>query len=343
MNRIAIANAIAAVLGAQMAGHQFHAQPIGANDILPGTIALANDSLLTQAAYNTQLTEYSIGWSRSNKIRELLRHLAPLRTRTSRKVTLDTYVNAEAFERVPYTKIKRAIGADHMELAPPTWSKSTVTLENRGLQICIDMDEAKERPNYEQMVTQWLIDILMRADVSEAIALIEAAAVDVAKTWDATTNPDLDIKNQAITSANLTGMKPNSAIYGDAAEVLRQSSYEAAARANGAGASAALNGNLAQRIGLERVLVNAERYTSAPTVRTEFIGSHVYLFNASDSEQLQDSSNLVQVVSNATTFGGGEYAVYTYDPSPKRRIVMVENYSKLHMQHVLGLRDVTVS
>lgn len=343
MRRIALANAVAAVLGAASANAQFHDQVIGSGEIRTGHIALANDSLLTQSAFNTQLTEYAIGFSRSAKLRELIQHLAPLRVRTSRKVTLDSYVNADAFQNVPYAKVKRAINADFAEVPPPTWNKSTVTLENRGLMICIDADEAKERPQYEQQVTQWLIDILMRAEVDETVALLSAAASNVNKTWDATTNPDYDVKNQAITAANLMGFRPNSAIYGDAAELLRQFAYEAAARANGAGAGAALNGNLAQRIGVDRLLVNAERYSSSSTARTEFIGSAVYLFSATDGEQMIDSSNFTRVVSTATTFGGGDYAVYVYDPSPKRRIVMVENYSKIHTQHVLGLRKLTVS
>ena len=224
MRRIALANAVAATLGA-IANPQFYNEVIGASEIRPGMVALANDSLLTQAAYNTQLTEYAVGFQRSTKLRELIQHLAPTRVRTSRKVTLDTFVNADAFQNVSYAKVKRAINADFQELPPPTWSKSTIALDNRGLMICIDADEAKERPNYEQQVTQWLIDILQRAEVDETVALLSAAATNVNKTWDATTNPDYDVKNQAVTAANLMGFKPNSAVYGDAALRRMHGSY----------------------------------------------------------------------------------------------------------------------
>lgn len=341
--RIAIANTLAALAGgAPMPGASFVPQIVGANEMVGGMICLANDSLVTQSAVNTELTEYAIGWERTNRLRELRNFLAPSRARSTRKVTTTSYVNADAFQTIGYAKRKRAIGADHAEVPQPTWSKGTKTLDNVGLQICLDEDQRREMPQLERMVTQWLIDILLRADVAEALALIEASAADVSEVWDASTNPDHDIKSQVKASADLVGIRPNSAIYGDAAELLRMGAYEAASRANGAAASAALNGNFASRIGVERLLVNAERYTSSSTARTEFVGSHVYLFTAVDNEGMVDPSNIVRLHSPAS-YGGGEYAVYVYDPTPKKRIVMVEAYQAFHAQHVLGMRDITVS
>lgn len=343
MNRIALANAVAAVVGIGPLGDDtFVPRPMGGSEMAFGQVALANDSLITQSMVNTELTEYAIGWDRANKLRTVRDFIAPNRSRATRKVTTTSYVNADAFQTVDPTKRKRAIGADHLDVPQPTWTKSTVQLANVGLQICLDSDQLKEQPNLERIATQWLMDILLRADVYEAVALLDAGATNAAKTWDATTNPDYDIKSQAKLSRDLTGVWPNSGLAGDAAMLLRMAAYEAAARANGAGAAAAINGVLTARTGLDRFLENAEAYTSSSTARTEFVGSHVYLFTAVENEGMVDPSNIVRLTSPAS-YGGGDYAVYVNDPTPKKRIVMVEGYAYFHAQHVLGMRDIVVS
>lgn len=342
MLRTALANTIAAGLAMSDGDSRFEPKVIGSNEMAPGLIALANDSIISSSLVQTELTDYAIGWARTNRLRELRNHLAPTRIRATRQVRVSSYVNADAFQSITPAKRKRAIGADHADVTQPTMTKATKTLDNVGLQVCIDTDQLKENPNLERSWTQWLIDVLMRADCQEALALIDASAVSVSKTWDATTNPDYDIRSANKAGADLTGIYANSVIYGDAAVLLRMAAYEAAGRANGAGASAALNGDLSSRIGVDRILLNAERYSSSATARTEFVGSNVYLFTAVDGEPAVDPSNLVRLVSNAS-YGGGEYAVYVYDPTPKKRIIMVEAYSTFHMQHVLGIRKTPVS
>ena len=342
MNRIALANAIAMSIGLGNAPTHFENKIIGQHEMQPGMVALANDSLISSSLVQTELTEFAIGWSRTNKLLELLRHLAPNRVRNSRQVRVTTYANADAFQSITPAKRKRAIGADHADVSQPVLTKAVKTIDNVGLQICIDIDQLKEQPNLERIYTQWLIDILMRADAQEAITAIDAGAVSVSKTWDATTNPDYDIRNQNKIGADLSGIYANSAVYGDSAVLVRMAAYEAAGRANGAGASAALNGDIASRIGVDRLLINAERYSSSASARTEFIGQNVYLFTAIDAEPAVDSSNVVRLVCNAS-YGGGQYAVYAWDPSPKKRIIMVEAYSTMHTQHVLGIRKIPVS
>lgn len=342
MNRIALANAIAMTIGVGNGPTQFENKIVGQHEMQPGMIALANDSLISSSLVQTELTEYAIGWARTNKLRELRNHLAPTRVRASRQVRVTSYVNADAFQSIAPAKRKRAIGADHADVSQPMLTKSVKTLDNVGLQICIDQDQLKEQPNLERIWTQWLIDILMRADTQEAISAIDAGAVSVSKTWSASTNPDYDVRFENKAGSDLSGIYANSAVFGDAAILVRMAAYEAAARANGAAASAALNGDFAARIGVDRLLINAERYSSSASARTEFIGQNVYLFTAIDSEPAVDPSNVVRLVNNAS-YGGGEYAVYSWDPSPKKRIIMVEAYSTFHTQHVLGIRKLPVS
>lgn len=342
MSRIALANVMASSLALGTVHARFEQKVIGPNEMAVGLVALANDSLINASMVNTELTDKAIGWSRTNKLRELRNHFAPTRVRATRKVSISSYLNADAFQSITPAKRKRAIGADHAEVSQPTISKGTKYLDNVGLQVCIDSDQLAENPNLEWSWTQWMIDMLMRADCQEAVTLIDVSAVSVSKTWDATANPDLDIRNANKAGADLTGIYANSAAYGDNAVLLRMGSYEAAGRANGAIASAAMNGDIATRIGVERLLLNAERYTSSSTARTEFIGSNVYLFTAIDGDPAVDASNLVRLVANAS-YGGGEYAVYVTNPTPKKRIIMVEAYSAFHMQHVLGLRKTPVS
>lgn len=340
--RIAIANAVNESIGNGVFGECFAPRIVGSHEMQPGMIALANDSIITQSAVNTELTAYAIGWNATNKLREIRDFIAPTRPRATRKVTVKSYVNAEAFQTVDYVKRRRAIGGDFMEIPNLTSTKSTKTLENVGLQYCIDQDQLKEDSNMERMATQWLIDIMLRADVAEAVALLDTGATNASKTWGSTANPDVDVKTENINSANLVGYKANQALVGDAAMLLRMSSYEQYARANSAAAAAAFGDSLASRWGVERYLESDQRYSSSSTARSEFVASHLYLFTARPSEQMIDDSNIVRIVSNAS-YGGGEYAVYVYDPTPKKRIVMVEAYLSFHAQHTLGMRDLVIS
>jgi hypothetical protein len=307
-----------------------------------GRVALANDSLITQSTYNEELTTYGIGFSRGNGLNRLRDFLAPKRT-SGRVATLTQYSNTEPFEVVDWKKVRRAPLSDFMEVSQRTSTKVPRLIPNRGLTICLDRDQLKDKPNWQQMHIRYLIDLLTAAEVLETTAAYTAGATAVPLVWGSSANPDLDVRSRFITAANTLGMKPNRAAYGDAAELLRLQSFEAQNNA-GAYARAAMltEQQLATAIGADQVLVNAERYQNTSSAKLEFIGSSVLLFTAVDGESPMDPSNIVRHVANAS-YGGGEYAVYITEQGVKRVWITVENYSLIAVQHVLGLLKLNVT
>lgn len=311
-----------------------------------GMVCLSNDSLLRQTEYIEELTAFAISYDSmvGNRLRELRDLIAPPRPSNSRIVRLTTYDENEPFQTVDYTKVKRPILGDFARVEQRTASKSDLQVPNRGLTLILDRDQLKDKPEWQQMHTKWLIDLLMRATVLEGISLLQAAATVSNTVWDSAANPDLELKQDIITLANATGFYPNTVIYGDQAALKRQNAYETQLTAGAIMRSGQYSEEqIATALQVDKVLVNAERYASAASaaVKTEFIGSNVLVFTSLD-ESPMDASNLVRHVANAS-YGGGDYAVYINDLGVKTIGLTVENYEYQHLQHSTGLQQVVVN
>lgn len=311
-----------------------------------GTVCLANDSLLRQSEYIEELTTFAISYDgkSGNNLARLRDLIASPRPSTSRIVRLTTYDENEPWQTVNYTGVKRAILADFPEVPQRVASKSDLQVNNRGLSVVLDRDQLKDKPEWQQVHTQWLIDLLNRATVLEAVALIQASAIQQNLTWDSASNPDLDVKNNVLSLANTTGFYPNTAVYGDIAALKRSVAYEGQLTAGSlARAGAFSEEQIATALMLSKVLVNAERYVTAGTTasKQEIIGSNVLLLT-SEALTPMDASNLVRHVASGA-YGGGQYAVYVTELGVKKIVLTVENYEYLHMQHTTGLEQLVIT
>jgi len=321
---------------------------IALSDSLPqshGQVCLANDTLIDQASYTEELTTYGIGYGSmtGNKLRTLRDFIAPPRLSNSRTVRLTQYDETEPWATVDYNKIKRAPMADFAEVRQRSATKVDRTIPNRGLTVRLDRDQIKDRPMWQQIHTQWLIDLLLRATVMESLDVLSAAALSDLVTWNSTSDPDMDIKSRLLAQANITGFYPRRALYGDQATLKRQRAYRAQLNAGSlAGAQAVGDDQIAAVIGLDAVLSSAERYQSGASARTELVGSNVLVFTSIDTDSPEDPSNLVRCVANAS-FGGGEYAVYLTQEGVKTIYLTVENYELISVQHTTGLMKIAVS
>lgn len=329
-------------------GNEFAPQAISSNDVsaFHGQVCLANDSLLRQSEYIEELTAFAISYDGmvGNRLRQLRDLLAPPRPSNSRIVRLTVYDESEPWQTVDYTKVKRGLMADFMRVRQRTATKVDLQVPNRGLTVLLDRDQIKDKPEWQQVHTKWLIDLMMRATVLEAVALLQTSAIVSSTTWDAGSNPDLELKQDIINLANTTGFYPLVAVYGDQAALKRQNAYENQLTA-GALARAAqfTEDQVATAIGVERCLINAERYQQATgTLKQEIIGSNVLLFTSIESDGPMDASNLVRHVANGS-FGGGEYGVYVTDVGVKLIALTVENYEYLHVQHTSGIQQIQVN
>lgn len=330
-------------------GNDFAPQAIASADVgrFHGQVCLANDSLLRQSEYIEEVTTYAISYDGmvGNRLRILRDLLAPPRPSNSRIIRMTIYDESEPFQTVDYTKVKRGVLADFARIAQRVASKEDLQIPNRGLTLLLDRDQLKDKPEWQQVHTKWLMDLMMRATILEAIALYQASAISTNLIWDSASNPDLDVKTNILSLANTTGFYPNTAVYGDAAALVRQTAYESQLTAGSlARAGQFTEEQVATAIGVDRCLINAERYATAASaaVKQEFIGSNVLLFTSVEADGPMDASNLVRHVANAA-FGGGEYAVYVTDLGVKLIGLTVENYEYLNMQHTTGVQQLAVA
>lgn len=312
---------------------------------LHGTVCLSNDSLLRQSNPIEELTTFAASYDSmvGNRLKALRDFIAPPRPTTSRIFRLTTYNENEPWETVDYTKVKRGILADFAKVQQRTATKSDLQSVNRGLSVVLDRDQLKDKPEWQQMHTKWLIDMMMRATILEAVPLLEASATVANTVWDAASNPDLEIKNDIITQANITGFYPTNLVYGDLAALKRQNAYESQLTAGSImRAGQYSEDQIATAIGVRTVFINAERtLNSTEASKTEIIGSNALLFTALD-ESPMDASNIVRHVTTGA-YGGGEYAVYLTNVGVKLIVLTVENYEYLHVQHTTGIQQIAVN
>ena len=310
-----------------------------------GQVCLANDTMIGQSTYIEEITSFGIGYGsmQGNKLRELLDFLAPKRTSTSRLIRLTQYDETEPWVTVDYKKVKRSPLADFAQIRQRTATKIDKQIFNRGLTVRLDRDQLKDKPMWQQMHTQWLIDLLQRASVLEAIDIIKAGAVNDAAQWDAGSDPDMDVRTRMLALADVTGFYPRRALLGDSATLARQKSYRSQLNAGSlASATIITDDQIATTWGLDAVKTNAERYQASAAAKTEIVGKNVLIYTSVDGESPEDPSNIVRHVASAS-YGGGEYAVYVTDEGVKTVYLTVENYELVSTQHTTGMMNLAVN
>ena len=310
-----------------------------------GTICLPNDSLLRSSQNIEELQTFAASYDSmtGNGLARLRDFLIPPRPSTQRIVRLTTYNENEPFETVDYNRVKRGMLADFAEVRQRTATKADLQLPNRGLTVILDREELAGKPEWQQSHTKWLIDILNRASVLEAVDIYTAAAIAYSTVWDAGSNPDLDIRNQVLSLADTTGFYPQNIAYGDRAHLKRQNAYEGQLTAGSlARAAQFTEAELSAALDIPNVLINAERYQSSATAKQEIIGQNALLFTGIKDAGPHDPSNLVRHVQTGGG-GAGEYAVYVTDLGVKKIALTVENYEYIHTQHTTGIMKVKVS
>jgi hypothetical protein len=331
-----------------VAALQMNAPLALSNDIgnmTSGTICLANDSLLRQVEMIEELTAFAASYDSmvGNRLARLRDFLAPPRPSNSRIVRLTTYDENEPWQTVDFNLVKRGLLGDFAEVRQRVATKTDFQINNRGLTVILDRDELKDKPEWQQLHTKWLIDLLNRATVLEAMNIYTAAAVLDSTTWDNASNPDLEIRTRLISTANTTGFYPQNVAYGDSAHLKRQTAYENQLTAGSISRSASYTEqDIARALGVSNVLINAERYQSSAAAKTEIIGQNVLIFTGVMDAGPMDPSNLVRHVANSA-YGGGDYAVYISDLGIKKIALTVENYEYLHVQHTTGIEKLQIN
>ena len=324
----------------------YEAQAYGADNIFPagapkasGRIALANESLFNQAYFSRPLTTFATGWSGNTDLEDDLGFYAP-QVVVNRRFEYAVWNNAEEFHSET-TDDLRAIRGNFKQVEF-TETKVQAKTENRGLTIRVDLDEVAEKSDWQEIYTQKLLRRLRRNALRRALALLTAAATNTAKTWDTSAgkDPDNEVLADLLLAGDSSGVRPNRVGYGETAWTKRVLAHRAQNSAGGFASAGSDENQVAAFLGVDRVHRTSARFQSSSTAKTQIVGNRVFMFNAQDSADVEDPSNIKRFV---TPTPGGIYGVYVQPVSSKLYDITVEHYELLKMTSLLGVRLFTVS
>ncbi len=305
-----------------------------------GVIVAANDALFVEANFSEPLTAYAIGWRDQQDIEATLEFFAP-EVMVPRRFEYAEFLNVEEF----FSELDddlRPIGSD-FKTVEYTSKKTQARVENRGLRVIVDLDQVADQTNWQNNYTAKILRRLRRNALRRAVALISAAAVNTAKTWDTTAgkDPDLDVIQELVIATTASGVGANRVGYGHTAGAKRLLSLRGQNSPAGYTSAGMTPQELAGLLSVDQVLYSKERYQSTASAKSEVVGNLVLMFSALAGADTEDASNIKRFVANVD--GGGKVRVYLRQITTKLWEIVVEHYELTKITSTLGIRQFTVS
>lgn len=338
-----------ALTAAVLYGGVINARVYQAENVLPynaqlakhGQVALANDTLFQQGNVDIELTQYAVGYRDPANLEVELNAIAPA-VQTNERFSFRSFDNTEAFLLDTGDNDIREIGGNFNDLEDLHSSETETRTLNKGFAMRVDKDRVKNQPNWQQRYVGHIRTRLLRCDVRRAYALIDAGSTNTAKTWDGTAgkDPDMDITNQILASANVVGISPNTLVMDDTSWLLRMTSHRAQNNAGGYASAQLAFDDVVKKLGFQRGYKSSSRYASSTSAKTQFVSSKVYLYTAFDGLMEDDASNIKTFWSPCEN--GQRFQVWIAE-YPKYYVIMVEHYSKPTLTGSLGIRKLTIS
>lgn len=304
-------------------------------ELRPGVMALANESRLTAATFNEPLTNYLVGWRDTEDLLTTIDYIAP-RVPVGRRYEWKKAENAEAF--LSELDDERAVGAGfkRVEYTGKTQLGKT---KNRGLTVRIDRDEAGPVINEERTVAL-IMQRIRRNQLRRAITALLALANNTAKTWDAASKPDEDMRAAVAAAQLASGMFPNRGLIGLVAWNARASVYSGGDKAGAFAGLAKTPKEVGQGIGLSDLRTNASLYQSAGAAKTRIMTSTAVFFTANDLVGEDDPTHVKRFVSPA---GDGDVRVHRQEVGAKFIDITVEHYDDIVGTSTVGAEKLTVT
>ncbi len=300
-----------------------------------GLICAANEARFTAGHYSEPLTSFTVGWKDPENVDAILQRLFP-EIAVSRRFEFKNAVNAEAF--LSETDDERPIGSPfkRVEYKGTTTNEKTV---NKGLTVRIDHDQVDDVEAEKTTTVARLLARLARNELRRGLALLEANDNSSGDIYSAATNPDGKVRAQLIASSNVTGIRPNIVVYGEAAWSLRLDAYEDPARVQPTHRADLTLQDLAAYFMVDRVEVVKARYQSTATAKGVIFPSSVYAYLAEQGAGKDDPSAVKRFTS--VSRGGQRYGVYVVEHE-KYTDVSVECYSNI-VATGLGIETRTIT
>jgi hypothetical protein len=304
-----------------------------------GEITELNADLLTEGTYREALTTYAVGYPGVDFSADL-EALAPA-VQVANRFDYKAWDNAEVF----YSELSddlRSPGGDFKSVEYTNEEISAKTA-NRGLMVCVDRDQVKGMPNWEQQYTRMLLTRLRLNQLRRAITLLSAAATNADKTWDTSAgkDPDQDVMTDIVTAHTAAGVRPNRVAYGPTAWSKRVLAHRAQNTAGGFASAGMTAQQVAQFLGVEQALICEARYSTSSSAKSAVLANLVLMYNALSGATVEDPSNIKRFWSPCDN--GLELMVHQWEIGPKKMCIAVELYELMKITSTLGIRKQTIS
>jgi len=307
-----------------------------------GNVFAANDGNLSASGLGLSqpLTEYATGVRDRQNLQEVLDSIAP---RVPTGAISFTYLNeteSEEFQKRTLAGITRPVHGEFPELHI-TGAQADGRCDNIGLVSYIDIDQGGMLPQMQQAEVQRLRNIILRSQIADALAKIDAAATaDTSKNWgDSAANPDDDIREMIDTSGDASGEDANVVVLGQGAFLKRAKAYEAAARTNGGAKADFTPDQLRDFWQVDDVVNLRARYRSSATATTKMLDSTIYAYMAVPGLSKGDASNVKRFTYLAA---GGDLRVWIEVQSHRVKII-VDAYARTIITRSTGIRKRAVT
>ncbi|GAA5482060.1 hypothetical protein [Haloferula sargassicola] len=307
-----------------------------------GDIIVSNDQQNFAASLATEVVGYLAGLPSPDE-EESLNLLAPL------LMTGDFFNFPKAADEAFLTEIDgsdiRAIGGSFKRIEH-RGTKVTLGTDQKGLTERVDhrtipVVNGQRVAGWENRTARGLMNRLTRADKYRALGVIDGAANNNNVVWDAAGNPDADIRAMVQRTRTKTGRLPTHLVVGSAAQMLRQDSYEDAARANHAMArhSEWTMEQLAAYASAGRGYVETGLIqTKKGAAKIDQLGLAVYSYSALAEPSINDPSNIKRTWS--PTLSGGRWAVFIQEGAAWTDIT-VFHQTKIFAPQTAGIEKLT--
>ena len=308
--------------------------------LAPGRVALANEGAFNAAFLSQPLTDYAIGWkTEDNKLEELLEFLAP-GVRVPRKFEYHVGNNADAFAAVADGSDVRSLYGEY-KLVKTTDDTANGKTVSKGFSTVLERDEERDVPNAREGKVAWLKRMLLRAEVIRAMALLNTAATNSAKTWTGSngTLPDTDLMAAVDAFGDAVGIDANRVLLGSSAWTKRIGAY-ASKEAKNFIPPATLQG-LADFLGVEKIFKSSERYTTGTGKSKLVTADCAFIFMGMAGATSEDPSTLKRFW---TPKEGGEWVVYVDEKYSDELIkITVAHTSQIALTCSTGVQKLTIS
>ncbi|MDD2763482.1 MAG: hypothetical protein PHE83_05850 [Opitutaceae bacterium] len=287
-----------------------------------GLICAANESRFTAGHYSEPLTAYTVGWKDPEQVDAILQRLFP-EVPVSRRFEFKKADNAQAF--LSELDDIRPIGSPfkRVEYTGSTANEKTL---NKGLTVRIDHDQCDDLEAEKTLTIDRLLQRLARNELRRGIALLEANDTTAGAVFSKTTNPDGLIRAMLVAGANITGIRPNVLVYGEAAWDLRLDAYEDPARVQPTNRADKTPEELARYFMVDLVEIVKARYQSSASAKAVIVPTTVYGYLAMQGMGKDDPSAVKRFTSQSR--GGQRYGVYVVEHE-KFTDISVELYSNI--------------